>query len=274
MWKEAFLVSIIAGGWILLLKNIPEVIVILSKKESKFAAWWITIMRGFADAANYAYIIPAALTGWVLGDLKTGLYVGGTVQLMFLGVFIVGASIPPNPYLAAILSTALVILTKANIGEALALVVPLSIASQLLTLAFMSLNVFIVHWADRLAEKENTIGLDLLNTINGTGWTLLNVIPTFLGIGLGVGAASKLLSIIPDWLSNGLGATGGILPALGFGMLLLIIASAEVWPFFFIGFLAAVYLKINALAGAILGISLAFIYVRLKQSDIQEKVAK
>lgn len=274
MWKEAFLVSIVAGGWTLLLKNIPEIIVILTKKESKFAAWWITIMRGLADAAYYAYIIPAALTGLVLGDLKTGLYVGGTVQLMFLGVFIVGASIPPNPYLAAILSTALIILTKANIGEALALVVPLSIATQLLTLAFMSLNVFLVHWADRLADKGNTVGLDLLNTLDNAGWTLLNVIPAFLGVGLGVGAAGKLLAIIPDWLSNGLGATGGILPALGFGMLLLIIASAEVWPFFFLGFLAAVYLKINAVAGAVLGICVALIYVRLKSSGSHEKATK
>jgi mannose/fructose/N-acetylgalactosamine-specific phosphotransferase system component IIC len=158
MWKEAFYVSLIAGGWTLVLKTIPEVIVILSKKESKFAAWWITIMRGIADAGTYAYIIPAAITGWALGDLKTGLYVGGTVQLMFLGVFIVGASIPPNPFLAAILTTALIILTKANVGEALALVVPLSVASQLLTVAFMSLNVIFVHWADKMAEDENTVG--------------------------------------------------------------------------------------------------------------------
>jgi mannose/fructose/N-acetylgalactosamine-specific phosphotransferase system component IIC len=272
MWKEAFYVALVAGGWTLFLKTIPEVIVILTKKESKFAAWWITIMRGIADSATYAYIIPAAITGLVLGDLKTGLYVGGTIQLMFLGVFIVGASIPPSPFLASILTTALIILTKANIGEALALVVPLSIASQLLTLAFMSLNVFFVHWADKMAEKENSVGLDLLNSLDGTGWHLVNVIPAFLGVGLGVDAAAKLLSIIPDWLSNGLGATGGILPALGFGMLLLIIASNEVWPFFFIGFLLAAYLNINALAGAILGICFAVIYVRLKTANSEKAV--
>jgi len=267
MWKEAFYVALVAGGWTLFLKTIPEIIVILTKKESKFAAWWITIMRGIADSATYAYIIPAAITGLVLGDLKTGLYVGGTIQLMFLGVFIVGASIPPSPFLASILTTALIILTKANIGEALALVVPLSIASQLLTLAFMSLNVFFVHWADRMAENGNSVGLDLLNSIGGTGWHLVNAIPAFLGVGLGVDAAAKLLSIIPGWLSNGLGATGGILPALGFGMLLLIIASNEVWPFFFIGFLLAAYMNVNALAGAILGICFAIIYVRLKSAN-------
>jgi mannose/fructose/N-acetylgalactosamine-specific phosphotransferase system component IIC len=108
--------------------------------------------------------------------------------------------------------------------------------------------------------------------LDGTGWFLVNVIPAFLGVGLGVDAAAKLLSIIPDWLSNGLGATGGILPALGFGMLLLIIASDEVWPFFFIGFLAAAYMKINALAGAILGVCMALVYVRLKSGGTLKSI--
>jgi PTS system mannose-specific IIC component len=47
-------------------------------------------------------------------------------------------------------------------------------------------------------------------------------------------------------------------------MLLLMIASSEFWPFFFLGFLAAVYLKINAVSGVVLGIAIALIYVRLK----------
>jgi mannose/fructose/N-acetylgalactosamine-specific phosphotransferase system component IIC len=222
------------------------------------------IARGLNDSASYAVVIPATLTGWVLGDIRTGLYVGGTVQLMFIGVFIVGASVPPNPFLASILSTAVVILTKASAGEAIALVVPVSVATQLLTDAFMSLNVFLVHWADRMADRGDTRGLDLLNIIDGTGWMFLNVIPAFLGIGVGVDAAAKLLTIVPQWLATGLEYTSGVLPALGFGMLLLLIASSEYWPFFFLGFLAAEFMKVNAVSGAVLGIVLALIYVRLK----------
>jgi hypothetical protein len=45
-------------------EDYPEIIVILSKKESKFAAWWITIMRGIADAGSYAYIIRLPLLVW------------------------------------------------------------------------------------------------------------------------------------------------------------------------------------------------------------------
>jgi len=37
---------------------------------------------------------------------------------------------------------------------------------------------------------------------------------------------------MPQWLDSGLQYTSGVLPALGFGMLLLMIGSAEFWPFF------------------------------------------
>lgn len=264
MWMKAFLVALVTGLWQLVLYQLPMLIMALTKRESKVLTWVVLISRGLSDSANYAVVIPAVLTGWVLGDIRTGLFVGGTIQLMFIGVFIVGASIPPNPYLAAILSTAIVILTKASPGEAIALVVPISVATQLLTNAFMTLNVFLTHWGDRMASRGDAQGIDLLNILDGTGWMFLNTIPAFLGIGAGVGLAAKLLSVIPEWLSNGLAYTSGVLPALGFGMLLLMIASSEFWPFFFLGFLAAVYLKINAVSGVVLGIAIALIYVRLK----------
>jgi len=97
------------------------------------------------------------------------------------------------------------------------------------------------------------------------------VIPAFLGVGLGIDAAAKLLDIIPAWLSDGLGYAGGVLPALGIAMLLLIIASNEVWPFFFLGFIAAVYMNLNAVAGAILGVVIAIIYIQLKSAKEEGK---
>jgi mannose/fructose/N-acetylgalactosamine-specific phosphotransferase system component IIC len=274
MWWKAFEIAVLTGGWTLVIFNLPMVIMALSKKDSKFWTWVIMLGRGLNDAASYAYIIPAVLTGWVLGDVRTGLYVGGTIQLMFVGVFIVGASIPPNPYLAAILSTAIAILTKASPGAAIAIVVPISVATQLLTDGFMTLNVFFVHWGDRMAARGDLVGIDLLNILDSTGWTFLNIIPAFFGIGLGVDAAAKLLNLMPQWLDNGLEYTSGVLPALGFGMLLLLIASAEFWPFFFIGFLAAEFLKVNAVSGALLGLMIALIYVRLKPAQNKPTAVK
>lgn len=274
MWREAFIVAMVAGLWSIVLRMPVELFVVITGKETKAAAWWLTIMNGIASVFFYSPVVPAAITGLLLGDIRTGLLVGGTVQLMFIGVFIVGASIPPSPVLASILATALAILTGAETGEAIALVVPVAIFSQITQLGLLSLNTPIVHWADRLAEKGNSKGLDLLNSINRTGWDITAFVPAFLAVGLGVDAAASLMEAIPGWLAGGLGYSGGVLPALGFGMLLLIIASAEVWPFFFLGFLAAVYMEINALAGAALGVVIGLVYVKLKSAGTESTTAQ
>lgn len=274
MWREAFIVALVTGGWTFFTEVPIQIATILSKKESKLGAWVIMILKGISDTGYYSPVFGAALTGLLLRDLQTGLLVGGTVQLMFIGVFIVGASVPPNPKLAAILTTAFSILTGASVGETLALVIPVSIVSQLLSLALLSVNVIFLHWADKMAEDGNTKGLDLLNTLNGMGWNIVDAIPAFLAVGLGVDFVASFLGKFPGWLAGGLGYAGGVLPALGVGMLLLIIASADIWPFFFLGFIAAVYMELNAVAGAILGLVIALIYVSVKPSSTAKATGK
>jgi mannose/fructose/N-acetylgalactosamine-specific phosphotransferase system component IIC len=193
---------------------------------------------------------------------------------MFIGVFIVGASIPPNPYLASILSTALVILTGASTGEALALVVPIAVVSQLLTLAFMSLNVCFCHWGDKMAADGNAKGIDILKYPGWDGLDTDECDPRLSRCCIGNRCSVQVAEYHPGWLADGLSYAGGVLPALGIAMLLLIIASKEVWPFFFLGFIAAVYLNLNAVAGAILGVIIAIIFVQLKSGSSEDKKAK
>ena len=54
-------------------------------------------------------IVTGVLTGLVLGDLKTGIILGATMELAFIGAFSVGAAIPPEIISGAILGTAFAI---------------------------------------------------------------------------------------------------------------------------------------------------------------------
>ncbi|HHY35099.1 MAG TPA: hypothetical protein GX510_05630 [Firmicutes bacterium] len=272
MFRQALLVALVAGAWEWITVLPAMIAAVLRKKDSTFNSWLIAFFKSIDSAAFYSPVVTAFLTGLVLGDVKTGLLVGSTVQLMFIGVFIVGASIPPNPRLASILATALCILTGASTGEALTIVVPVSVLSQLLTTLFMTLNVFFLHWADKMAEEGKIVNIDLLNTLNGIGWQAVEVIPAFLGVYFGVDLTKSLIATIPEVVSKGLGLSAGLLPALGFGMLLVIIANRRVWPFFFVGFLLATYVKMNAIAVAMLGVCLALIYDHLRNSRSASRV--
>jgi mannose/fructose/N-acetylgalactosamine-specific phosphotransferase system component IIC len=114
-----------------------------------------------------------------------------------------------------------------------------------------------------MAENGNALGIDILNTLNTFGWAIGGVICSFLGIYFGVELVQKIVDSIPGFVSAGLGSAAGMLPALGFGMLLMIIASKKTWSFFFIGFLVATYTNMNAVGIAILGASIALLYDQL-----------
>src|SRR5699024_9142481 len=96
---------------------------------------------------------------------------------------------------------------------------------------------------------------------------LSNFIPIFLALYLGVDAVETLLDSTPEWLQNGIEVAGNLLPALGFALLLMTLVTPLLFPFFFIGFLAAAYLDIGVLGVALFG----FIIVVIIQTQFKEK---
>lgn len=70
-----------------------------------------------------------------------------------------------------------------------------------------------------------------------------------VGFVIGFGGAfsseglQKVISLIPAWLSEGLGVAGKMLPAIGFAMILNVMAKKELIPFVLIGYIAIAYLN-------------------------------
>lgn len=54
-------------------------------------------------------LVACTLIGAVLGDLKTGIIIGGTLEMIALGWMNIGAAVAPDAALASIISTILVI---------------------------------------------------------------------------------------------------------------------------------------------------------------------
>ena len=57
-------------------------------------------------------LIACTLTGLALGDMTSGILVGGTLEMMALGWMNIGAAVAPDAALASIISTILVIAGK------------------------------------------------------------------------------------------------------------------------------------------------------------------
>ena len=94
-------------------------------------------------------LIACTLVGIVLGDMKTGIIIGGTLEMIALGWMNIGAAVAPDAALASIISTILVIAGHQSIGAGIALAIPLAAAGQVLTIIVRTITVAFQHAADK-----------------------------------------------------------------------------------------------------------------------------
>ncbi len=108
-------------------------------------------------------LIACTLIGAVLGDMKTGIIIGGTLEMIALGWMNIGAAVAPDAALASIISTVLVIAGHQSIGAGIALAIPLAAAGQVLTIIVRTITVAFQHAADKAAENGNLTALSWLH---------------------------------------------------------------------------------------------------------------
>jgi len=266
--------ALAAGGWQLIFYWLPQFLPVSSQKENKFLSWWFAVLYGIRNTLNRSQIANAFLVGLLFGRPLEGLAVGATIELMFLGVFVVGASIPPQPYLATIMTTVFVIRAGLNTEEALALVMPIAMLSQMLFMLAISFNHLALGIAKRKATEGDIRGVDMQNTIWQPIQILINLVPAFIGSFIGVPVvqgAVGWLQAHAGWFMEGMGFLASVLPALGFALLLYQMGTRFI-GYLFLGIIAAIYLKPDPLALAVAGIGLALVHMlvtRMRQSDTE-----
>lgn len=213
----------------------------------------------------YQPIVTGPIIGWILGDVQTGLVVGGTYQLMTIGNMPVGGAQPPNAVMGGIMATVLAISLGLRPAEAVGTAIPFALLGQYaITMLFTAMSPMMTK-ADQLAHEADSKGIDRLNygamAILGL---LFSVIVTLFFIG-GVSYGEQLLAVIPEWVMNGLDASGGMMRFVGFAILLRVMISRELWGFYFLGFAFAIIIDATGnlassalLILAIIGFALAF----------------
>ena len=91
-------------------------------------------------------------------------------------------------------------------------------------------------------------------------------IPAILLLMIPADSVKATLQSMPDWLKEGMEVGGAMVVAVGYAMVINMMATREVWPFFAIGFaLAAVSGFISHLAFGTIGVALALIYINLSK---------
>lgn len=217
-------------------------------------------------------LVACTLIGLVLGDLQTGVIVGGTLELLALGWMNVGAAMAPDAALASVIAAILVIKGGQDKGTAIAIAIPVAAAGQVLTIFVRTLTIFLQHKADQFAEQANFRGIEMCHFAGLSLQALRVAIPTFaVALVAGTDTVTNALNAIPEVVTRGLQIAGGFIVVVGYAMVINMMRAGALMPFFFIGFVIASFSNYNLVGLGILGACLALIYIQLNPHFNQPK---
>ncbi len=219
-------------------------------------------------------IVTGAIVGLILGDLRMGLIAGATLELVWMGAVPVGGAQPPNVVVGGIIGSTFAILTGKDPATAVGIAIPFAVAVQAcITLLFTFFSP-VMHKADKFAENANTSGIEGINYLGLALLFVFYFVVTFLPISMGAEAAKKVVEFLPQWLIDGFGVAGGLMPAIGFAMLLNIMFKKNYIIFFVLGFVLATYLNLPVIGIAAIGLIIAiYDYLVNKKIDTMQPTA-
>ncbi|WP_434577575.1 mannose/fructose/sorbose PTS transporter subunit IID [Thermoanaerobacterium thermosaccharolyticum] len=226
----------------------------------------VTSISGIGAAAEeyqtHRPLIASTLVGFVLGDIKTGIIVGASMELIALGWMTIGASVPPDPAMAGAIAAILAIIGKQNTGVAISIAVPVAVAGQVLQIAQKStIDVAIMHWADKFAERGCAKGITAMHFLTAIPSALRVAVPSLMVAYFANASYVKvILDEMPKSITIGLQIASGFLVVVGYAMIMQLLNVNELLPFFFIGFLIMTFTKMTLVGLAILGASFAAIF--------------
>lgn len=209
-------------------------------------------------------LIACTVIGLILGDVKTGVILGGTLEFIALGWMNIGAAQSPDSALASIISTILVIVGKQDIPTGIAIALPVAAAGQILTVFARTITVFFQHAADKQALTANFKAIDFLHVSALFVQALRVAIPSLIfAIYVNAEMLDSMLQSIPTFVTVGLQVAGGFIVVVGYAMVLNMMWVKYLVPFFFAGFIVGGYLDFSLLAFGAIGAIIAVLYVQL-----------
>ncbi|MCI9251447.1 MAG: PTS sugar transporter subunit IIC [Lachnospiraceae bacterium] len=228
------------------------------------------LRRFLGDCQLERPLVLGPVVGLVLGDFRTGLEVGASLELVFMGAQAIGGSVPSNVAIGSALGTAIAITSKTGLEGAMMVAVPVAVVASTFEMFAKTFCAFSVHLADKYAEKGDWKGISLMVHAGNAFHFLAYFIPTLLALYLGAQYVTDLMNAVPANIMSGIKAVGSLLPALGFGLLLNNLSTKEFMPYFFIGFAIAAYIPSFGVMGiAFLGTAYVALYAfrRLNQEE-------
>lgn len=200
--------------------------------------------------------------GLVFGDPIKGLILGASINLLYLGVVFTGGNVPSDGALAACIAIPVAFQLGLDVDTAVTIAVPFGIMGSFVDQIRRTSNLIWLHKADKYAAEGNEKGIyHCAMTYPTIVAFFIRFVPVFAVTLFGANAVQTILNYLPAFITTGLSVAGGILPAIGFAVIIMSIGRKELLPYYFMGFFAVKYLGVNTTACAVFGICIAALMI-------------
>ena len=163
------------------------------------------------------------ITGLVMGDLGTGLYIGAALQLTVLGVGTFGGASRIDATSGAVLATAFSVAQGIKPEIAIATIaVPVAGLLTYFDILGRMTTTYFAHRVDAAIERFDYKGIERNYLLGAVPWALSRALPVFLALTYGGAYVQSIVDFVEQykWIANGLTLAGRMLPGLGFAILL------------------------------------------------------
>lgn len=227
-------------------------------------------LEGILDQFQFHQpLVACTLIGLVTGNLTAGIVLGGTLQMLALGWANIGAAVAPDAALASVAAAIIMVkggdFTPKGITFAYSTAIPLAVAGLFLTMIVRTLSTALVHAGDNAAKEGNFAAIERFHLSALTMQGLRIAIPAGLLLAIPSSAVKDILNLMPEWLNGGMQVGGAMVVAVGYAMVINMMATREVWPFFALGFALAAISQLTLIAMGVIGVAIALIYLNLSK---------
>lgn len=209
-------------------------------------------------------IFAGFITGLVMGDLKTGLLIGSSLQLVVLGVGTFGGASRIDATSGAVLATAFSVAKGLDPEIAISTIgVPVAGLLTYADILGRFTTTYFAHRVDAAIERFDYKAIERNYLLGAIPWAASRALPVFLALAFGGGLVETMVTTIElpqyKWIAAGLTLAARMLPGLGFAILLHYLPLKRNLHYLAAGFgitamLTVLYGNVVSLGGAVAGV--------------------
>ncbi|MDO4670432.1 MAG: PTS sugar transporter subunit IIC [Aerococcus sp.] len=256
----------------------------LSIWQSLIIALWVAgiMSRWFLGGATlmlrFSPLMTGLVVGLVMGRVGDAMVVTAALQLIYMGVFSPGGSMPAEPSIAAAIAVPVALLGNLPAESAVAVAVPVGLLGSYLYQLRFFINTFIGKYTDKAVEELNDGKITRSIIWYPTIASFILFVPlVFIALYWGAPVISNVIGALQETVFiHILEVIGGGLAAIGIATTIYVIGRKDFLVFFLLAyFLSVVFksLEITMVTYAILGLLLSLIFVMTKHQAVQTGIA-